>query len=433
MISNASSGSDPFAGIRIYFSEHLLTPTTFHEYLKMLRTATELIPVPGQRLGLYSHLITAEEFATRNPGLANPVLPVIPAEEAPPEYDPVEGESQGAASQRATHYRIMKELHDCRMTERKQLVHDTNSVKALMMDPTVLGADNATAMQAVIQNVVAESAAVIYAALNKLLGELDSTAITFFRAFYQHPSELAMRPHFDRELQYHTLLAECSEEYTEAQRAKFFRAQFAHVPFVHALLADFDKEHPSKSDRTFARLKAKMLVQEINIKDAMSETRRAIYPDPLSTAMSANAGAIMRSATEELQALQDIGALTPAVHQALSSRTTFSRDEVLRLVAQALASQTGKAPPQRLPQTMPDAYCWLHSRCAHSSSECTQMQDGLPCSHRFRDSRYSSFDPSRVFGHPNCRHSPKCPSALEAKQATSPKFMPSTPGNAFRA
>jgi hypothetical protein len=77
-------------------------------------------------------------------------------------------------------------------------------------------------------------------------------------------------------------------------------------------------------------------------------------------------------------------------------------------------------------------HCNFHGPCAHSGNECTAIVDGQPCTHRTRDSRYTVYDASRVYGHVGCTHNPRCISAADARTAVGPNSFPTMPGNNFK-
>jgi hypothetical protein len=229
-------------------------------------------------------------------------------------------------------------------------------------------------------------------------------------------------------------------ELTGQQRYEAMRRQFSHRIEGQVALQLFDSQHPNAAQRTLANLHVVFLAQEPNIRRAM--TRANVFPGMAAAATSSDDNSVFNlpgsSPHSSMQQLLDNTAAMniaspPAEQQQLPASPLYSETQMhefaFRAVAAAMQSNPTAAGMNNL-QAIGQRYCHIHGYGTHTGTQCKHNRAGNPCRYRKYDSRNGpNFDATRVIGHVNCRHTPKCISAANAKSATGPLTYPDTPGN----
>jgi hypothetical protein len=192
----------------------------------------------------------------------------------------------------------------------------------------------------------------------------------------------------------------------------------------------FDDANITDITNTWPLFKAYMLSQHKNIAKGDGLKQADIYPQ-------ANAAAAPSCPSVDDQVNQAMAAnrISPA-----ATYTAADLEEITVRAVRAALDQHARAAVPPPPQTGRNArtvsgrkqHCNFHGPCAHSGNECTAIVDGQPCTHRTRDSRYTVYDASRVYGHVGCTHNPRCISAADARTAVGPNSFPTMPGNNFK-
>jgi hypothetical protein len=290
----------------------------------------------------------------------------------------------------------------------------------------------------------------IFAKVTTRFGTPSAASAQIMSAWYdiqftQEPTE-----YFRLERELTTDLTRGGHQRTENQRMASLRAQFASRPEMSKVFDLFDTMHPDESQHSLAIITAFVLAQENNIRKAM--TRADLYPPPAGMAAQATPPAEAASAEPNAAAAYSATQPTPRM---------YTHDEVAQIAlnaVQAACATHGSAPPPasrgasarrhnsaphnyESPGRPSDTYCYHHSNSSHPSGGCNAIRDGMPTRHALFDSRNDTtmvdgvsvvvHDATRVYGHRNCRHTPRCISAADAKRATGPFHFPAMPGNRY--
>jgi hypothetical protein len=280
----------------------------------------------------------------------------------------------------------------------------------------------------------------MYSRLQAELGTLDDEAVRTLKMFYQQIFVGTPSDYKDEEAIIHASLTTCGQHFTPQQRYDSMRIQFGHRTEGQLTLQLFDNTYPQPHQRTLVNLHALFIEQEPNIKRAM--TRSHAFPGMAAAAISGEPSAFDTAGTLQHSAFQQLLDGTASLNVSGPPLAQQSPSPVPPMYSEAqmheFAFRAIAAAQQLNPTTagmnnllaVGQRYCHVHGWGTHTGSNCKHNKTGMACRYKRYDSRNGpTFDDSRVIGHVNCQHTPKCISAARAKSATGPFTYPDTPGN----
>jgi len=367
-------------------------------------------------------------YITRNPDGSAIQLPLARPALIRPVYDIDATASQAAQSLYIANFNILVKIYDEQLACDKITYANETALKGAIMNAATWGSVLAAKARGSGTQSVTDHCADMWARVARHLDVLDDSAVLILNSIYTTQWEGSFEDLRDAELPIHIVLAGSGRNHTDDQRMRYFRSVVDHRNEVRIALESFDLAHPSTALRTLASLSTHMISQDPNIKRGMDMNRGAIYPNGLSAVASPPPGSIAALS-------RDMAAMS------MQRTETFSQIQMeayaARAVAAAAASQQRRRAEPSGDNGISD-YCHKHGVCLHNGKDCDGIALGETCHWIKHDTRtvldshgVPAFDRSRVFGHVNCRHEPKCISVSNAKKATGPLSFPDTPGNAY--
>jgi len=367
-------------------------------------------------------------YITRNADGSGIQLPLARPELIRPIYDIDATASQAVQSLYISNYNILIKIYDEQLAcDRVTYTHET-ALKGAIMNAATWGTVLAAKAKGTGTQSVTDHCADMWARVARHLDVLDDEAVLILNAIYTTQWEGSFEDLRDAELPIHTILVASGRNHTEDQRMRYLRSVVDHRQEVRTALESFDLAHPSTALRTLASLSTYMISQDPNIKRGMDMNRVAIYPNALSSVASPPPGSIAALS-------RDTAAMS------MQRTETFSQIQMEEYAAQAVAAAAASQQRRRAEPSGTNGisdYCHKHGVCLHNGRDCDGIAFNETCHWKKHDTRtvldahgVPDFDRSRVFGHVNCRHEPKCISVSNAKKATGPLSFPDTPGNAY--
>jgi hypothetical protein len=327
-----------------------------------------------------------------------------------------------------------------KQAERQLIAHNVGTansflVKALLTDRDILHRDT---VDYVIgnENIFAdELMSTVYARLDERLGTLDNDAYIIVSSVYSNPWDQSLIAFMNQEEGDSNTLNANGMGVPDPTKVMALSVVFKGNASVMHYIHLFEDNHPREVDRTWARIKAYLISQDANITRGMGLVRADIYAQAnavadasVDTSSAGQAMATLNNSTARMFTTAEISSITVTAVKAAMEQymagATNSRNNSRARTAAATPNTTAR----RI------NYCYFHGICGHDGSGCTNIEHGKEIYHRRRDSRctVATHDPTRIFGHANCSHHPRCISAAEAKTATGANSFPAMPGNAHR-
>jgi hypothetical protein len=345
--------------------------------------------------------------------------------------------------------------------QHKDMVALVRQAKALICSDQIVGSLLARHNRGTGIQLVTDTFRTVWARLDARVGKLTTASAEILKQWYDRPSEYDTEDYFSFESDLNDDLRPTGHQLTENQRALAYRKAHSLRKEVTNVLDMFDFEHPDESTHTLAMLEAYVRSKEALIRKGM--TRSALFLS--AQGMSAAASLIPEASSAPADVSEEAHDAPSAFSVNHPSSTMYTHEQVaiisLQAVQTALSAAialspsqppaargfNGRRPPASHTYESPNripivSHCDHHGIGGHSSAGCKTIVDGRPCRHPYNDSRNTStvtngvttvvHDATRVYGHVNCRHTPRCISAADAKRSTGPFHFPAMPGNRYQ-
>jgi hypothetical protein len=321
-----------------------------------------------------------------------PVVPAIPADPAPPD---------GTAGDDRRYDREMAAVLRTRAT-REKIIAVRLKFKELLLNPAVVGKHHAVATGAgdtLAQ--INDTPKEIFARLKTHLGTPDADTFLEWSKVYRTPAQhVDVSEWMRQDTKAHTQLSQHGQQLSEAQRLAAFRQCYKLSPAVNTCWTDYCKATPVLAAQNFTDFLAYVLLQEPNIREALTKTDIGI---PSSFAAITKE---KETCPGEEKAEANV-ATTPAA---------YSQDQLDRAVREAVAIAL---------KPYKDKYCWLHGfQRSHTGLECRSIVAGGHIRAK-RDSR-APLAATMVFDRAGGI------TAEQAQEAVDPLTWPRYPGNALK-
>jgi hypothetical protein len=378
--------------------------------------------------------------------VAQPVQPPKPIAPFLAPVDPTE--TQGVRAVKVSEFKAQMDQYLLLKGQFDTFMSLRRTIKSLLCDDFIVGTKAADAARGTGTEMVTDSMQTVLGRVDNTMGTPGGPAIKTMLAWYDIPYEDEPLAYYKAEGYLNTDLTKSSNNLTDNQRAEKIRKQHALRPEWTTVFAQYDFDHPVLSSRSWGSLKAFVISKEALITAGM--TKSDMYPDP--QGMAASSSPIAEAAPPIVPGVE-----TPiAAFSANANDTMYSHADVVRIAQQAVQEFIATSAPGQTTRgrrtgghrfESPNAitnshHCDHHGICGHPSVGCKAIGDGMPAYHHSCDSRNGSrivngvstvvHDPTRVYGHQNCRHTPKCKSAADAKRSTGPYHFPNMPGNRYQ-
>lgn len=416
----ATSFSERLATFAANWANIPVGTANFHEVHLEFRILLLLTPDGQPGTG------TMADYIRRNPDGTPIELPAPLEYPATPEWDLDPTASQPAQTLYIQGYNIRVKI-----AETKQAAYVVTTDNIALLKAAILLADTwepqntRQAMGRGTQSVT-DHPATMFSRLVEGIDVMDDMAVRKLSAIYEESFEGSFADLVAKETPINEVLSQNSRGLTSDQRRRGLTKVLQHRPETRAALDLFDNKYPAESSRTLENFLTFMTAQDPNIRRNMDLRRSAIYPQQAMTAAAAgNAG------------INNFDAISL---QTDSRQTMFSYEQREEYALQAVAAAANRPKPQPRENNgiSTYTYCLKHGHCDHDSAECKSSAKGDHCQWHKHDTRHNRnaqgeqvHDTTRVVGHDNCRHTPRCPSEEEARTATHPMHYPDSPGNQY--
>lgn len=301
-------------------------------------------------------------------------------------------------------------------------------IKNFFMDTTVWGRNIAKIAAGPLLSAVTDLPIDMWRRILLELDLLDDAATAILQTFYKTPWHGTIEEFQNEERRIHQILFASGRQYTDMQRMQATRSLLGHRAEVQSALTTFDQTNPTDAQRTLLALNAYLLVQAPNIKRNMPAS--AIYPQhQAAAALAEPAAALPWEGLGDAFSYMSVTDSTALQQQA--SDTMFTQAQMDEYAFKAIGAHMRTNPSKAGLETMlaiGERYCHVHGWGTHTGNRCNNCKTGSQATYWREDSR--GFDKTRVIGHTNCNHRPRCISEQNAKAAKNPLSFPDTPGNA---
>jgi hypothetical protein len=389
-------------------------------------------------------------------GNAVPEPTVTPAP-VPPVWAVDATATQSLQALQQSQFAIAKQEFLEKKQQHKDMVALVRQAKALICSDQIVGPLLARHNRGTGIQLVTDTFRTVWARFDARVGKLTTASAEILKQWYERLSELDTEDYFSFESDLNDDLRPTGHQLTENQRALAYRKAHSLRKEVTNVLDMFDFEHPDESTHTLAMLEAYVRSKEALIRKGM--TRSALFPS--AQGMSAAASPIPEASSAPADVSEEAYDAPSAFSVNHPSPTMYTHEQVaiisLQAVQTALSAAiaqppaargfNGRRPPASHTYESPNripivSHCDHHGIGGHSSVGCKAIVPGHPCRHPYNDSRNTStvingvttvvHDATRVYGHVNCRHTPRCISAADAKRSTGPFHFPAMPGNRYQ-
>jgi hypothetical protein len=332
-----------------------------------------------------------------------------------------------------------------KQAERQLTAHNIGTVnnflvKALLTDIDIFDTDTVDYVRGNEDHFADEEVSTINARLNERLGTLDTDAYKIVSSIYSNPWHQSLIAFMNQEDISSCTLNANNMGVPEPTKLMALSIVFSSNASVMRYIQLFEDNNPTEADRTWPRMKAYLIAQDANITRGMGLVRADIYAQanaaaeaPLDDSPAGQAMATLSSNTARMFTTEEISSITinavkAAMEQYMAQQKPNTNARSNSRARNAASAPTMSTSARRL------MYCYFHGICMHDSRGCTCVKHGKEIYHRLRDSRCTAanHDSTRIFGHENCTHHPRCISEAEAKSATAPDMFPAMPGNAYK-